>query len=107
MGRRYRNRKLAWLAGFQQSKRLKETDFNLNSEHEANRRLSRLHRFNWIRREYRNRSEKGNCMNQRAELESVQTFVPGHSTRTSLLLHGAGGNENDLIPLGHELDPDA
>ena len=24
-----------------------------------------------------------------------------------MLLHGTGGNERDLIPLGHELDPDA
>jgi phospholipase/carboxylesterase len=34
-------------------------------------------------------------------------FVPGRSNRTLLLLHGTGGNEHDLIPLGHELDPNA
>jgi predicted esterase len=32
-------------------------------------------------------------------------FVSGTSDRTLLLLHGTGGNEHDLIPLGHELDP--
>ena len=56
MGRRCSDRKLAGRAGFQQSKRLKETDLNLNSESEANRRLNRLHRFNSARREYRNLS---------------------------------------------------
>jgi predicted esterase len=34
-------------------------------------------------------------------------FVPGNSNRTLLLLHGTGGNERDLIPLGRELDPNA
>jgi len=34
-------------------------------------------------------------------------FVPGTSERTVLLLHGTGGNERDLIPLGRELDPNA
>src|SRR6266404_7371801 len=37
----------------------------------------------------------------------VHEFVPGNSNRTLLLLHGTGGNERDLIPLGKELDPDA
>lgn len=37
----------------------------------------------------------------------VHEFVPGKSSRTLLLLHGTGGNERDLIPLGRELDPNA
>jgi phospholipase/carboxylesterase len=37
----------------------------------------------------------------------IHEFVPGRSNRTLLLLHGTGGNERDLIPLGRELDPDA
>jgi predicted esterase len=40
-------------------------------------------------------------------LDFVHEFVPGSSKRTLLLLHGTGGNERDLIPLGHELDPRA
>jgi len=34
-------------------------------------------------------------------------FVKGTSPKTLLLLHGTGGNENDLISLGHQLAPDA
>ena len=34
----------------------------------------------------------------------IHEFVPGNSQRTLLLLHGTGGNERDLIPLGRELD---
>src|SRR5947199_148464 len=34
----------------------------------------------------------------------IHEFVPGTSNRTLLLLHGTGGNERDLITLGHELD---
>ena len=37
----------------------------------------------------------------------VHEFLPGSSPRTLLLLHGTGGNERDLIPLGGELDPNA
>jgi len=37
----------------------------------------------------------------------IHEFVPGISNRTLLLLHGTGGNEQDLIPLGRELDPNA
>jgi len=37
----------------------------------------------------------------------IHEFVPSTSNRTLLLLHGTGGNERDLIPLGRELDPTA
>ena len=40
-------------------------------------------------------------------LDFVHEFVPGSSKRTLLLLHGTGGNERDLIPLGREIDPTA
>jgi predicted esterase len=43
----------------------------------------------------------------RPQPDFVHEFVPGKSKRTLLLLHGTGGNERDLIPLGHELDPHA
>ena len=46
-------------------------------------------------------------MSQAERLDFVHTFVPGRSGRTLFLLHGTGGNENDLIPLGRELEPDA
>ena len=41
------------------------------------------------------------------EPDFIHEFVPGGSSRTLLLLHGTGGNERDLIPLGRELDPNA
>ena len=43
----------------------------------------------------------------RLQPDFIHEFVPGASDRTLLLLHGTGGNERDLIPLGHELDPNA
>src|SRR6266700_1730307 len=41
----------------------------------------------------------------RPQPDFIHEFVPGNSPRTLLLLHGTGGNEFDLIPLGHGLDP--
>ena len=43
----------------------------------------------------------------RPQPDFIHEFIPGSSARTVLLLHGTGGNERDLIPLGHELDPNA
>jgi phospholipase/carboxylesterase len=43
----------------------------------------------------------------RPQPDFLHEFVPGTSSRTLLLLHGTGGNERDLIPLGRELDPNA
>ena len=43
----------------------------------------------------------------RPQPDFIHEFVSGSSGRTLLLLHGTGGNERDLIPLGRELDPNA
>jgi phospholipase/carboxylesterase len=43
----------------------------------------------------------------RPQPDFIHEFVPGISERTLLLLHGTGGNERDLIPLGRELDASA
>ncbi len=43
----------------------------------------------------------------RPQPDFIHEFIPGNSSRTLLLLHGTGGNERDLIGLGHELDPNA
>src|SRR2546430_11130249 len=43
----------------------------------------------------------------RLQPDFIHEFVPGSSNRTLLLLHGTGGNERDLMPLGRELDPNA
>ncbi|HEY4758188.1 MAG TPA: alpha/beta hydrolase [Chthoniobacterales bacterium] len=43
----------------------------------------------------------------RPQPDFIHTFVPGNSSRTLVLLHGTGGNEQDLVALGHELDPNA
>ncbi|MGH7653432.1 MAG: alpha/beta hydrolase [Gemmatimonadaceae bacterium] len=37
----------------------------------------------------------------------VHVWKAGRSARTLLLLHGTGGDENDLVPLAGMLDPDA
>jgi predicted esterase len=42
-------------------------------------------------------------------MEFIHQFVPPQSPsgRVLLLLHGTGGDENDMIPIGRDLDPDA
>lgn len=45
-----------------------------------------------------------------SELSFIHRFIPSADaagSRTLLLLHGTGGDENDLLPLGKELDPQA
>lgn len=37
----------------------------------------------------------------------IHKFVPGSAGRTLILLHGTGGTESDLLPLGRALDPNA
>jgi phospholipase/carboxylesterase len=41
------------------------------------------------------------------EFGFTHQFIRGSSDRTLLLLHGTGGDENQLVPLGRELDPAA
>ena len=43
------------------------------------------------------------------ELGFVHQYVPAKSpdARVFLLLHGTGGDESDLLPIGRELDPEA
>src|ERR671921_2603147 len=47
----------------------------------------------------------------KSELGFIHHFIPaagkGNKSVTLLLLHGTGGNEQDLIPLGQELCPHA
>jgi phospholipase/carboxylesterase len=43
-------------------------------------------------------------------MDYTHRFIPAQETpppRVLLLLHGTGGNENDMIPLGRDLDPSA
>ncbi len=42
-----------------------------------------------------------------ATSDFIYEFIAGSSARTLLLLHGTGGNEHDLLPLGRELDATA
>jgi phospholipase/carboxylesterase len=48
-------------------------------------------------------------MNKKNQLGFIHRFIPSNSKvfTTLLLLHGTGGNEEDLIPLAYELDQGA
>jgi phospholipase/carboxylesterase len=46
-------------------------------------------------------------MSKETTLDFIHQFVAGTSSRTLLLLHGTGGDENDLISVGRVLDPAA
>ena len=57
-------------------------------------------------------------MDKKASLEFNHRFIPSHAREagrskgktpptTLLLLHGTGGNEEDMIPLGQQIDPEA
>ncbi len=46
-------------------------------------------------------------MNPPPKLDFDHRFIAGSSAQTLLLLHGTGGDENDLIPLGRALNPEA
>jgi predicted esterase len=50
---------------------------------------------------------EGDNMNRPTMLDFRHAFVPGRSARTLLLLHGTGGDETNLIPVGHVLDSEA
>jgi phospholipase/carboxylesterase len=44
---------------------------------------------------------------EKTELGFVHKFVKGQGNRTFLLLHGTGGDETDLLPVGEAIDPSA
>lgn len=47
-------------------------------------------------------------MTTKPDLGFIHKFVPSVGSRTTLLLlHGTGGDENDLLPIGHQLLPGA
>ena len=57
-------------------------------------------------------SSSSSSPNNTQQLDFTHRFIPSGAGKdkarvTLLLLHGTGGNEDDLLPLGRELDPSA
>ncbi|MGQ0539962.1 MAG: alpha/beta hydrolase [Gemmatimonadaceae bacterium] len=52
-------------------------------------------------------TESARAPTQHPELGFIHRFERGVSSDTVLLLHGTGGDENDLVALGHSLAPHA
>jgi len=44
---------------------------------------------------------------QAESLDFIHRFLPGTTDDTLLLLHGTGGDENDLVPIGQQVAPGA
>src|SRR6266567_754686 len=69
---------------------------------EKSKRKHRENRRPLNRRRWRSKAET--VCRLAMQPDFVHEFVRGKPQRTLLLLHGTGGNERDLIPLGRELD---
>src|SRR5450755_2630870 len=64
----------------------------------------------WVVAPRRTHAHHAPMATPKSELELVHRFVPGkgaNARTTLLLLHGTGGDENDLVPLGESLLPGA
>src|SRR6266702_8009811 len=69
---------------------------------EKSQRKHRENRRPLNRRRWRSKAET--VCRLAMQPDFIHEFVRGKAERTLLLLHGTGGNERDLIPLGRELD---
>src|SRR6266700_5748194 len=69
---------------------------------EKSKRKHRENRRPLNRRRWRSKAET--VCRLAMQPDFIHEFVRGKAERTLLLLHGTGGNERDLIPLGRELD---